>query len=193
LFFLFKEYLLIQEYKEDISSDFVGTIIDIETIGSFNERYRNTGDRREYHGIQQVIFGIINDKYLRILYITKKEEVPELNKKITEIVDELEKPFYAFNTAFEHHVLSHQLGREVVFECELQREKFESKFNAVRELKIDNHGDPFNDKGIMCMYAWQNGEFDKAIAHNRACLLKERDILLQRGYRKPNGLALFLK
>jgi hypothetical protein len=43
------------------------------------------------------------------------------------------------------------------------------------------------------MYAWQNGEFDKAIAHNRACLMKERDILLRRGYRKPDGLALFVK
>jgi hypothetical protein len=184
---------LIKEYREDIISDFVGTIIDIETIGSFNERYRNTGDRREYESIQQVIFGIINDRYLHIFYVTSEAEIPELNNKAAEILDNLEKPFYAFNTAFEHHVLSHQLGKEIAFEGELQREKFESKYNAVRELRIENHGDPFNDKGIMCMYAWQNSEFDKAVAHNRACLLKERDILLKRGYRKPNGLALFIK
>ena len=184
---------MIKEYREDISSDFVGTVIDIETIGSFNERYRNTGDSREYHGIQQVIFGLITSQYLQILYITRPDEITELNDRVCGMIDGLERPFYAFNTSFEQNVLSHQLGKRIVFECELQREKYESKFNAVRELKIDNHGDPFNDKGIMCMYAWQKGEFDKAIAHNRACLLKERDILLKRGYRKPNGLALFLK
>ena len=33
-----------------------------------------------------------------------------------------------------------------------------------------------------------NGEFDKAIAHNRACLLKERDILLKRRPREPEEL-----
>ncbi|MBN1644172.1 MAG: hypothetical protein JW856_05080, partial [Dehalococcoidales bacterium] len=79
------------------------------------------------------------------------------------------------------------------FEGELQREKYKSKANAVKELGIINHGDPFNDKGILCMYAWQNGKFEEAVAHNRACLLKERDILLRRGYRNPNGLALFTK
>ena len=39
---------MIQELKEEIISDFKGTIIDIETIGEFNGRYRNSGDWREY-------------------------------------------------------------------------------------------------------------------------------------------------
>jgi len=39
---------LIKEIREEIVSDFKGTIIDIETIGDFNGRYRNTGDWREY-------------------------------------------------------------------------------------------------------------------------------------------------
>lgn len=184
---------MILEYREGISSNFAGTIIDIETIGDFDLRYRNTGDAREYEGIQQVIFGLITAKYLQILYVTQKEDIPELNDRITGIIDTLEKPFYAFNSAFEENVLSGRLGRGIAFECELQREKFESKARAVKELGISGHGDPFNDKGILCMYAWQNGDFERAVAHNRACLLKERDILLRRGYRKPNGLALFIK
>lgn len=184
---------MIQEYREGVSSDFTGTIIDIETIGTFNERYRYTGDYREYADIQQVIFGLVNNQYLQILYITKKEEIPELNEKVIDIIDKLEKPFYAFNTAFEQNVLSYQLKKAIAFEGELQREKYKSKANAVKELGIINHGDPFNDKGILCMYAWQNGKFEEAVAHNRACLLKERDILLRRGYRNPNGLALFTK
>lgn len=184
---------MILEYREDVGSDFVGTIIDIETIGTFSERYRYTGDCREYEDIRQVIFGLINGQYLQILYVTKKDEISELNDRIANIIDSLGKPFYAFNASFEQSVLSYQLGKEITFEGELQREKFESKASAVKELGIANHGDPFNDKGVLCMYAWQNGEFDQAVVHNRACLLKERDILLRRGYRKPNGLALFLK
>ena len=184
---------MIQEYREGISSNFTGTIIDIETIGDFNSSYRNTGDSREYEDIRQVIFGLVTAQYLQILYVTQKADIPELNDRIAGIIDTLEKPFYAFNTSFEENVLSFQLGRGVAFECELQREKFESKARAVKELGISGHGDPFNDKGLLCMYAWQNGEFERAVAHNRACLLKERDILLRRGYRKPNGLALFIR
>ena len=184
---------MIEEIREEIVSDFKGTIIDIETIGEFNGRYRNTGDWREYEGIQQVIFGLVTSEYLQIFWVKKKEEIGELNDRISSIIDTLEKPFYAFNTSFEKCVLTCQLGRPIAFECELQAEKFESKYSAVRELRIPAHGDPFNDKGLLCMYAWQAGEFDKAIAHNRACLMKERDILLRRGYRKPDGLALFTK
>jgi len=84
---------LILEYKEEIASDFKGTIIDIETIGEFNGRYRNTGDWREYEGIQQVIFGLINSQHLQILWVKKKEEITELNDRISSIIDKLEKPF----------------------------------------------------------------------------------------------------
>jgi hypothetical protein len=42
--------------------------------------------------------------------------------------------------------------------------------------------------GLQCSEAWKVGQFDKAIAHNRACLLKERDILIKRGCIKPNEL-----
>jgi hypothetical protein len=42
------------------------------------------------------------------------------------------------------------------------------------------------------MNAWHKGEFDAAIAHNRACLLKERDILIKRSCIKPDELK-FIK
>ena len=101
---------MIQELREEIVSDFKGTIIDIETIGDFNGRYRNTGDWREYEGIQQVIFGYVNSQYLQILWVKQKEEIAELNDRVAKIIDTLEKPFYAFNTAFEKNVLTCQLG-----------------------------------------------------------------------------------
>ena len=59
-------------------------------------------------------------------------------------------------------------------------------------LGISNYDDPFYDNGYLCKIAWENGEFDRAMAHNRACLLKERDILIKRGFRKPDELK-FIK
>jgi len=83
--------------------------------------------------------------------------------------------------------LFYALGKEVDFDGELQRET-ESKKVAVRDLLIPNYNDPFYDNGFLCMEAWENGEFDRAIAHNRACLLKEKDILIKRGFGKPDEL-----
>ena len=180
---------MIVEYREDIGSDFEGTIIDIETIGRFNSLYRYTNDVREFEYIQQVIFGSIDGRGLQILYVRDRNEIPELNHRVAAVIGGLPRPFYAFNTAFETGVLFHRLGEEHRFHGELQEAKFESKAEAVRKLGIPNYGDPFNDKGILCMHAWESGEFDKAIAHNRACLLKERDILLMRGFREPDELV----
>ncbi len=179
---------MIIEHKEDIISNFEGTIIDIETIGDFNKRYRDTHDSREYQYIQQVIFGFINRQALHILCAKGTEAINELRERTERIIDSLERPFYAFNTDFERSVLSYELGKEIDFDGELNKERYESKADAVRNLAIPNYGDPFYDKGVLCMQAWKDGEFDKAMAHNRACLLKERDILIKRGFRKPDEL-----
>ena len=181
---------MIIEYKEEINSDFEGTIIDLETIGEFNNQYQYTNDSREYEYMQQVIFGFINQQGLNIFYVRERKEIAELNEKVTEIINSLERPFYAFNTGFERSVFFHQLGRKIDLDGELQKEAFERKSDAVRDLHLSNYGDPFYDKGLLCMIAWRSGDFDRAIAHNRACLLKEREILLKRGFRKPDELKL---
>jgi len=179
---------VIIEHKEDISSNFEGTVIDIETIGEFDERYRYTNDSREYQYIQQVIFGFINGQGLHILCAKGMEAISQLKEKTEGILDSLERPFYALQSGFERGVLFHHLGKRIDFDGELQRYRGESKGNARAELDIPNYGDPFNDVGKLCMQAWLRGEFDRAIAHNRACLLKERDILIKRGFRKPDDL-----
>lgn len=180
---------MILEYSEPINSDFDGTIIDIETIGKFNSRYRDTGDIREYEYIRPVIFGYMARHALTILYVRAIEEIDELNERVGNLIENLDEPFYAFNTTFERAVLYHGLGRELRFNGELQAKKYESKASVVSALGIPNYDDPFYDKGILCMQAWENGEFNKAVAHNRACLLKERDILLRRGFREPDTPA----
>jgi len=180
---------LIEEYREETPSGLQGTIIDIETIGRFDQRYRFTNDAREYQYVQPVIFGFIDRFCLRILYVCRRSEITELSERVSVVLATLPRPFYAFNASFEEAVLFHNLGEEWRFDGELQAARFESKAEAVRKLGIPNYGDPFYDKGILCMYAWENGEFRKAVSHNRACLLKERDILLMRGFREPDELV----
>jgi hypothetical protein len=179
---------VIFEHHEDTAADFEGTIIDIETIGRFDAGYRNTADVREFQYIRQVMFGWITRTGLGILYVRDAAEITELAERAATVIDGLSEPFYAFNTSFERAVLYHQLGEEYTFTGELQKEKFESKAKAVAALGIPNYDDPFNDKGILCQEAWHDGRFAEAVAHNRACLLKERDILLLRGFRQPDYL-----
>ncbi len=175
---------MIIEHKEDISSNFEGTVIDIETVGEFRNQYP---DSRRFKSIQLVIFGFINRDALEILCAKGMGAIEELRERTGKIIDSLERPFYAFNCNFESGVLFYELGKEIVFDGELQ-EPYESKARAVRDLGIPNYDDPFYDKGLWCMNAWHNGEFDAAIAHNRACCLKERDILIKESFRKPDEL-----
>ncbi|MFC2035594.1 hypothetical protein ACFLUJ_05665 [Chloroflexota bacterium] len=175
---------MIIELKEDIDSNFKGTIIDIETTGEFLNQYP---DSRRYRNFQLAIFGFINRYVLHILCAKGMRAINELREESGKIIDSLERPFYAFNTDFERGVLFYELGKEISFEGELQESR-ESKANTRSYLGILNYEDPFYDNGYLCMKAWENGEFNRAIAHNRACLLKERDILIKRGSTEPNKL-----
>ncbi len=179
---------MIIEHEEDISSNFEGTVIDIETVGEFLNQYP---DSRRYKDIQLVIFGFINKYALHIFCAKGMRAINELRERAEIIIDSLERPFYAFNCDFERGVLFYELGKKIDFDGELQEGR-ESKANARSYLGIPNYDDPFYDNGYLCMKAWENGEFDKAIAHNRACLLKERDILIKRRPRKPEELR-FIK
>ena len=173
------------KHEEDITSDFEGTVIDIETVGGFLNQYH---DSRRYKNIRLVIFGFINSNGLCICCAKGMEALTELNTKTEELIELLQKPFYAFNCEFERSVLFYMLGRKIDFGRELNNEKYESKANAVQSLRIPNYDDPFNDNGKLCMTAWEQGEYDKAIVHNRACLLKERDILIKRAFREPDEM-----
>lgn len=177
---------MIEEYEEEISSDFEGTIIDIETIGEFNRLFKY--DSRQYKDIRQVIFGYINNMHLHIYCAKDRSGIDQLGVITSETIYTLDKPLYAFNCDFERGVLFHHIGIKTIFQGELNIRKYERKGDAIQLLNIPNYDDPFYDNGFMCMKAWNDKEFNKAIAHNRACLLKERDILLKRGHRIPDEL-----
>jgi hypothetical protein len=173
-------------FQQEITSDIKGTVIDIETIGDFCDQYY---DSRRCKNIQQVIFGYVNNRELVILCAKGKQAIDTLNSQTKQILEKLERPFYAFNTGFESSVWFHQLDYKILFNRELQGFPRENKGNARKSLGIPNYEDPFNDIGKHCMIAWEKGQYDTAIAHNRACLLKERDILIKRGSSNPFPLT----
>ena len=177
---------MILMFKEELLSDFVGTVIDIETIGEFDRTYRQ--DSRQYRNIQQVIFGYITNDRIHIYCAKGKDGIDQLAKRIVRGLDTINRPFYAFNCDFESGVWFHHLGIQIRFDGELNVSRLESKRDAIHSLGIPNYNDPFKDKGLLCIKAWENRRYKFAIAHNRACLLKERDILINRGYRTPNEL-----
>ena len=170
-----------------IKSAFDGTIMDIESIGNFCRGY---DDSREYKDIIPTVFGFINSKGLKILCAQGKTALKELKDKIIKITPSLEKPLFAFQCHFERGVLFHSCELAVEFDGELNKEKFEPKRDAVKSLGIPNYHDPFHDNGYRCAAAWLEGDYSSTIKHNRSCLLKERDILVKRKHRKPDGLKL---
>jgi hypothetical protein len=175
---------MILEHVEETGIDFEGTIIDIESIGEFNQQYKY--DSRNYMNIKQVILGYITKHKMHIYCATCFEEIEELKIKTPQIFEDLAKPYYAFNCNFESGVLFHHAGIQIDFDGELQGVAFERKKDAILQLRIPNYDDPFFDVGFMCIKAWNTKDFKKAVAHNRACLLKERDILVKRGHKEPD-------
>lgn len=177
---------MVKIYEEKLNESFEGTIIDIETIGNFDRKFK---DSRQYKQIQTVIFGCINKNKLCI-YSVEEDNNEKLLNEINNILNNLEKPFYAFNSDFERGVLFHNLNKEIGFERELNKEKYEAKRTAVKELNIPQYEDPFYGHGDLCVKNWLLGNKEECIKHNRSCLLKEKDILLKRGFRNPDELIL---
>lgn len=182
--------------KEDHGSQkgqnlgYAGTIIDIETIENYCREYPKH-DSREYKDLKMVIFGYINKQEWHIYCAAGIKYIPELEEKAKQLLMTLrnERPLYAFNCHQEMGVFFHRLNEKLLIDKELQSEEYEPKEKALRKLGIvENYGDPFYTDpkpGKACMIAWENGYFDKAIQHNRACLLKEQALLLHGRGIKP--------
>jgi len=175
-------------HAEAVKSNFKGSIIDIETINEFCREYR---DSREYKDLIPLIFGYIDENGLKIYCSKEVQPTKNFKDAVAQIVPTLRKPLYAFQCCFERGVLYHSWGINIDFDGELNMDKYEWKGTTVASLGIPNYDDPFNDVGRKCKEALEKGNTELSIRHNRSCLLKERDILLKRGYRTPDKLILF--
>jgi hypothetical protein len=179
---------MILMHREKTTSSFKGTVIDIETIGDFLSEF-DSYDSRRYRNLTPTILGYITKDELNVLCAEGTNALNELKEQIMEIVPSLKKPLFGFQCVFERGVFHHSCGIKIDFDGELNNEIREWKGYACSELDIPNYDDPFNNVGRDCNIAWTRGNYASAIKHNRSCLLKERDILLKRGYRKPDDLS----
>jgi len=180
---------MLKTHSEKNDLPFNGTIIDFETIGNFCDDYCNE-DSRRYKNITLTMFGYIDGDNLNMLCAEGVESLKELKIKTIQILPTLKRPLFAFKSCFEKGVLFHSCGVTTEFDGELNAYRREWKGNACAELDISNYNDPFDNDGGKCKLAWLRGDYENAIQHNRSCLLKERDILLKRGCRKPDILNL---
>lgn len=174
-----------QIIREHSLSNLEGTIIDLETIGEFSKKFK---DSRYYSRITPVFFGFINNKGIEIHCAENEQEIKKLHSVMNDLLDKLPRPFYSFNAPFEMGTIFHSLDKQIFFDRELNGRMFEAKSEAVKKLEISNYDDPFFDVGKKFPFAWKEGKLPECIAHNRADLLKERDILNMRGFRKPDEL-----
>lgn len=179
----------VETFEESIESNFSGSIIHIDTVGSLRNEF---SDSRRCCEVRPFIFGTIDKTRLKIEYAENRSSIPQLRDRVTALLKEISKPLYAFDAPFVQAVLFHFTGEKIAIAWELNRKTFETRLFAIHALNIPQYDDPFADQDKLCTSAWLtgNGESRKCIVHARACLLKERDILIKRGFRKLEEVRL---
>jgi len=163
-----------------------GTIIDLETIGPIRNEFRDT---RRYEKVKPYLFGYLTGNTIVQKYIEKPDHIPQLIQWIKKAIltDLCQKPLYAFYTEFETGVIYCTTGIKVNFDRELKKGAG-GKESIVKKLGISAYDDPFPGAGVKCIQEFKKGNIADCLKHNRACLLKERDILFKRGFVDPNKI-----
>ena len=167
---------------------FVGAVIDLETDGQpFSDECYGAGRCKLQCGVS---CAILNEDYVEV--IAKTCETPDgvFAKEVEKSLANTKHPYYAFNAGFDMAILSKLLGKEVLFNRELQQFERQRKGSCRQSLGIPNFDDPFHDNGRLAGLEWKKHlktrerEYVKKImAHNLTCVLKEYCILVRGGYR----------
>ncbi|RLC31798.1 hypothetical protein DRH13_02535 [Candidatus Woesebacteria bacterium] len=163
-----------------------GTIIDLETIGSIRNKFKDT---RRYEKVKPYIFGYLTGDTIVQKYVEKPDYIPELVQWIKKAIltNLFQEPLYAFFTEFEIGVIYCATGIKVNFDRELKK-GVGSKESIVKQIGISAYEDPFPGAGVKCIEEFKRGNLEDCLKHNRACLLKERDLLFKRGFVDPNKI-----
>jgi len=166
-----------------------GTIIDLETIGPIRNGFRDT---RRYEKVRPYLFGYLNGNTIVQKYVEKPDHIPQLVQWIKETIltDLFQKPLYAFFTEFETGVIYCTTSIKVNFDRELKKGAG-GKESIVKKLGISAYDDPFPGVGVKCIEEFKRGNIENCLKHNKACLLKERDILFKRGFVDPNKIEFY--
>ncbi len=170
------------EYVENIQTDIVGSILDLETIGEFSRGGAVNNAFAEYREIKITTVGVLTRDKIVIRIANGQNALSEFQELAVEMILDTKRPLYAFNKRFEEGCFYWASGgRRLIIEHELQRFPREKKENVVRMLGIDSFGDPYHGEGRRCVVAFAAGDLESIVRHNRSCLLKEAQILKKRG------------
>jgi hypothetical protein len=161
-----------------------GTIIDLETIGPIRNEFRDT---RRYEKVRPYLFGYLAGNTIVQKYVEKSDHILQLVQWIKKIIltDLFQKPLHAFFTEFESGVIYCATGIKVNFDRELKIGSG-GKESIVKKIGIRAYDDPFPGAGVKCIEEFKGGNIADCLKHNRACLLKERDLLIKRGFTLPD-------
>ncbi|MHA2024685.1 MAG: hypothetical protein ACW98U_02195 [Candidatus Thorarchaeota archaeon] len=179
-----------REMKERVKTVFDGSIIDIETIGDFSEVNRGTPPMgsdylKRYRSMRITAVGVLSAGKLTICVANGYENLDAFQKIATKVMRDTSVPLYAFNKTFEEGCYFwNSEERSLEIDYELQQAVLERKEDVVKALNIDDYDDPFHGKGVRCKSAFASGDLQSIMKHNRACLLKENQILSKRGAKK---------
>jgi hypothetical protein len=161
---------------------FEGTIIDLETVGPIHDGFKGT---ERYKEVKPYLFGYLTGNVVIQKYVEKYDHIPVLLNFIREEnFGDFLKPLYAFFVEFETGVIYCSTGRKLLFDRELKEGKG-SKEDQVKKFGISNYDDPFPGQGVKLIEEFKKGNITDPLRHNKACLLKERDIFFERGYVNP--------
>ncbi|MHA1930840.1 MAG: hypothetical protein ACTSV2_19890 [Candidatus Thorarchaeota archaeon] len=176
-------------HREQVETTFEGTIIDIETVGEFRRVGGFSPLGQDYLGrykdMKITTVGFLSENELSVFFVKDAESLDNFRKKAISILKTRTAPTYAFNKSFEEGCYFWNSGQEILhIDNELQRFTGEKKENVVIKLGINKYDDPFHGEGRKCVSAFFQGNIDDIVKHNRACLLKENQILAKRGAKK---------
>jgi hypothetical protein len=153
---------------------FVGAVIDLETDGQpFSDEFYGAGRCKLQCAVS---CAILKEDCVEV--IAKTCETPDwvFAKEVEKSVAKTKHPYYAFNSGFDVAILSKLLGKEVLFDRELQQVRFQSKGRCRQDLGIPNFDDPFHDNGKLAGLEWKKHLktrdkecVKKIMAHNLTC------------------------
>ncbi len=185
-----KSSSIYKKYQEKIDTDFEGTIIDIETIGEFTKvgfgtLPLGTDYLQRYKEMKITTVGTLSEGKLTIRIANDSNNLLSFQSTAIRKMRESLSPLYAFSKPFEEGCYYWNSNYQFLeIDYELQGRVYEKKQVVTNSLAIRNYSDPFHGDGGKCKDAFLSGDLDKVVAHNRACLLKENQILLKRGAKK---------
>ena len=162
--------------KEPSSMMYPGTIIDIETIGSFNYNYPKY-EAEHYASVIPTIFGLLTNRSLVQYCAEGTRDIRNLLRKINSVLPILEEPLLALNCNFEYNVLSNCNCFVPPNFVDVRGQLLQASKWSIRErYGFPKYDDPFEGDGSLCIFEWQKGNYEDCLRHNRSCLLIERDI-----------------